>query len=372
MGGLPLAKPEELGFVPARWQRVLDLLDEWTRSDKVPAAGLCVGRHGRMLPPRFFGRQRPHNKAPLREDALFLIASITKPLTVTAVMLLVERGQLMLEDPVARFVPQFAENGKKDVQVRHLMTHTSGLPDMLPNNDAMRAAHKPFAAFIEEVCKLPLLFPPGTKVSYQSMGTAMLAEIVHQVAGVALREFLRREIFEPLGMSDTSLGWQPEKKERIALVRISPEQEKTDWNWNTPYWLGFGAPWGGLITTPADFARWCALLLQRGGLGDVRILSPATVRTMTSNQLAALPLVPEEERRCRPWGLGWKLNWPGNSSNFGDLLGPRAYGHWGATGTMCWLDPETDVFCILFTTQPQGDEGRFLARVSNMVMAALT
>jgi CubicO group peptidase (beta-lactamase class C family) len=225
--------------------------------------------------------------------------------------------------------------------------------------------------FIDEVCKLPLAFAPGTQVNYQSMGIAMLAEIVHQVSGQTLAEFLRKEVFDPLGMRDTSLGWQKEKRARIAAVRISAEQQKTDWNWNTPYWLGFGAPWGGMITSPADLARFCQMMLNGGNLGSSRILSPAAVRTMTSSQLAAMPQVPEVERRCRPWGLGWRLNWPAHSANFGDLLGRRTYVHWGATGTLCWIDPDAEAYCILLTTQPQGEEGRFLARISNVVASAL-
>jgi CubicO group peptidase (beta-lactamase class C family) len=173
-------------------------------------------------------------------------------------------------------------------------------------------------------------------------------------------------------MHDTSLGWQPEKRERIAEVRVPPELEReTDWNWNSAYWLGLGAPWGGLITSPGDFARFCQMMLHQGVLDGVRILSPASVRAMTANQLAALPEVPEEDRRCRPWGLGWRLNWPGHSDNFGDLLGPRAYGHWGATGTVCWIDPDTETFCVLFTTRPQEPEGRYLARVCNLVASAV-
>jgi CubicO group peptidase (beta-lactamase class C family) len=372
MTDLPLARPAEIGFDLSRLQRAYDLLQDWTRTDKVPAAALCVGRHGKAVEPRFFGRQRPGADAPLRPDALFLVASITKPVTATAVVLLVERGLVALEDRVAAYVPRFAQNGKQDVQLRHLLTHTSGLPDMVPNNEKLRAAHKPLAAFIDEICTLPLAFPPGTKVSYQSTGIAMLAEIVHQVTGTALRDFLQKEVFGPLGMKDTSLGWQPEKRDRIAVVRLeNPEQARTDWHWNTPYWLGFGAPWGGLVTSPADWARFCVMMLNGGALGGVRLLSPAAVRAMTTNQLAAMPGVPEEERRCRPWGLGWRLCWPGHSVNFGDLLGPRAYGHWGATGTLCWLDPDADAFCVLFTTQPQGEEGRFLARVSNVVAASL-
>jgi CubicO group peptidase (beta-lactamase class C family) len=371
MPNLPLARPEEAGLDPVRWQYACDLLQRWVNEDKLPAAALCVGRKGKLIEPRFFGRQQPELDAPpLRQDALFLIASITKPVTVTAVLMLVERGQLTLEDSVSAIVPRFKGHSKEQIQVRHLMTHTSGLPDMLADNEMMRKAHQPFAAFVDAVCKEPLLFPPGTKVSYQSMGTAMLGEIVQQITGRTLPEFLRQEAFEPLGMHDTSLGWQPAKKECIAAIRTPAELRHADWYWNSPYWLGFGAPWGGLITSPADFARFCQMMLNGGALDRVRILSPATVRAMTTNQLAALPQVPEEERRCRPWGLGWRLNWPGHSANFGDLLGPRVYGHWGATGTVCWIDPDAEAYCILFTTQPQEPEGGFLARICNVVSAA--
>src|SRR5262249_6109302 len=228
MQGIPTAKPEEIGFVPERLGRAYELLAEWAKADKVPAAALCVGRDGKMVEPRFFGRQRPGADAPLRKDALFLIASITKPVTVTAVMMLVERGQVALEDKVSAYVPKFAANCKGDVQVRHLMTHTSGLPDMLPDNDKLRAAHKPLSAFVEETCKLPLLFPHGTKVNYQSMGIAVLAEVVHQVSGLSIAEFLHKEVFAPLGMNDTSLGWDPKKKDRIAAVRLPAASEKTD------------------------------------------------------------------------------------------------------------------------------------------------
>jgi CubicO group peptidase (beta-lactamase class C family) len=372
MPDLPTARPDSIGFDAARLKRAYELLQHWVDTDQVPAAGLCVGRKGSMVEPRLFGRQHPGADAPpLPRDALFLVASITKPVTVTAAMMLVERGELTLEDKVTRFVPRFAAHGKQDVQVRHLMTHTSGLPDMVRDNEKLRKAHRPFAAFVEAACEEPLLFAPGTKVSYQSAGIAVLAEIVHQVTGKALPEFLRKEVFDPLGMNDTSLGWQPAKKDRLAIVRAPAELQKADWHWNSPYWLGFGAPWGGMITSPADFARFCQMMLNRGSLDGVRLLSPAAVRAMTSNQLAVMPQVPEEERRCRPWGLGWRLNWPGHSSNFGDLLGPRTYGHWGATGTLCWIDPDAEAYCILFTTQPQEPEGRFLARVSNVVCAAL-
>src|SRR5262245_36992176 len=149
------ADPADAGFDERRLDVAFDLLATWAREDRIPAATLCVGRRVRVVEPRFFGRQRPEADAPaLRRDALFLTASITKPVTVAAAMLLVERGRITLEDKVATYVPRFGANGKENVQIRHLMTHTSGLPDMLPNNDALRAAHRPLAAFVAEVCEL--------------------------------------------------------------------------------------------------------------------------------------------------------------------------------------------------------------------------
>jgi CubicO group peptidase (beta-lactamase class C family) len=371
MTALPISSPADIGFDPARLQRTYELLDAWTKSNEVPAAAMCVGRHGQMIAPSFFGRHHPDVPTPIKSDALFLVASLTKPVTVAALMMLVERGELLLEDQVSRYVPRFAQNGKVDVEIRHLMNHTSGLPDMVPSNAQLRAAHQPISAFVDEICTLPLMFPVGSKVSYQSAGTAMLGEVLRVITGSELPEFLRREIFEPLGMHDTSLGWQIEKRERIAAVRITAEQQATDWHWNSPYWLGLGAPWGGMITSPTDFARFCQLMLNDGRLGNVQLLSPASVQAMTTNQLVGLPQLSDTLRRQYPWGLGWRLHWPGRSINFGDLIGPRAYGHWGATGTLCWMDPDTAVFAVLFTTEPQGEQGRYLARASNSIAAAI-
>lgn len=371
MNELPIAEPGSIGLDSKRLGRAYGWLERWTHSGQVASAAIAIGRRGHVVAPRFFGKQRPDGAQSLRDDALFLVASITKPVTATAVMLLIERGVLALDTRVADVVPAFAQHGKAEVRIRHLLTHTSGLPDMLPQNDRLRSEHRAFSAFIAEICREPLLFAPGAELRYQSMGIAMLAEVVHQSSGKELREFLRTEVFEPLGMHDTSLGWRPEMKDRVAVVRLSPEQERTDWNWNTPYWLGFGAPWGGLITSPADFSRFCLMMLGGGTLDGVRVLSPATVRAMTTNQLAAMPGMPEVDRRCRPWGLGWRLNWPGQPESFSDLVGPRTFGHWGATGTLCWVDPDAEAFLVLFTTQPMADEGRLLARVSNAVAAAL-
>ena len=376
---IALAKPEDIGIHPDRLEGAFGLMESWVHHYLIPGAGVAIGRSGKMLPVRVFGRHRPATDSPpMPDDAIFLVASITKPVTAVAVMLLVERGLLTLSDPVTRWVPEFGAAGKEAVTIRHLLTHTSGLPDMLSDNDALRARHAPLAEFIDHICRVPLAFPSGTQVQYQSMGIAMLSEIVRRITGRQCRDFLATEVFQPLEMHDTALGlpaaWRTgpkPKAARIAYVRIPEAAARTDWHWNTDYWWSFGAPWGGLLTTPADFARICQLFLNGGRLGKVRILSPATVKAMTTNQLGGMAQVPEENRRTKPWGLTWRLAWPGDSANFGDLLGPRMFGHWGATGTLCWIDPDADAYLILFTTQPQEPEGRLLACFSNAVAAAL-
>src|SRR5690606_14130077 len=142
-----------------------------------------------------------------------------------------------------------------------------------------------------------LLFEPGTRVKYQSMGFAVLGEILQRVARRSLGDFLRQEIFEPLGMHDTWLGAPDEVHHRVAPIVLPSEQEGTDWNWNSPYWRKFGAAWGGMITSPGDFARYCRMMLDVGTLGKERILSPAAVRAITTNQLASMPGIAEEDRR---------------------------------------------------------------------------
>jgi CubicO group peptidase (beta-lactamase class C family) len=181
-------------------------------------------------------------------------------------------------------------------------------------------------------------------------------------------------------MHDTTLGTPDEwyegdspKSQRMVEVRV-PEsmQGGADWNWNSRYWRSLGAPWGGLLTTPHDLSRYARMMLGRGALDEVRVLSPASVAAATRNQIEPLREIPEEVRRCKGWGLGWRLHWPAHSANFGDLLGPNTYGHWGATGTLFWIDPDAGTWCVILSTEPQEPHGTDLAKLSNLVAAALS
>ena len=161
-------------FFSTCFQKPFRLLEEPVHPGFVPAAVLATGRGGKFLEPRPFGRFGPTQDArPLISEGVFLVASITKPVTSTAVMLLVEEGYLNLDQQVIDFIPEFGRRGKEQVRIWHLLTHTSGLPDMLQENVQLREAHAGLDQFIEGICNCGLLFPPGTSISYQSFGIAI-------------------------------------------------------------------------------------------------------------------------------------------------------------------------------------------------------
>ena len=376
---LTTSSTQDVGLIPERWERVLSLGQELTRT-LLPGLAFQIRVQGKTAGEVYFGRQAPGISTPaLRPDSIFLSASITKPIVAMAAMRLVERGEICLADHVPGYLPQFNDSSRRGITIRHLLTHTSGLPDMLPNNRDLRMAKSPLSSFVEGTCQVTLDFPPGRGVQYQSMGFVLLAAIIENVAGVTLPEFLHREIFAPLGMHDTALGAPDEwflpggKAERLATVNVPEEQRGgEDWNWNSRYWLQLGAPWGGLLTTTSDLIRFGQMMLEQGTSGPERIFSAATVATATTNQLLPYPDVPEADRRCRGWGYGWRMNWPAHSATFGDLLSTRAYGHWGATGTMFWIDPERNATAAILATQPLDPHSTpALIKLSNAMTAAI-
>ena len=213
-----------------------------------------------------------------------------------------------------------------------------------------------------------------------SMGFAVLGEIISRVSGVSCREFLDREIFQPLGMHDTTLGaptgWfepagrQPAKIERVALIRVPEEQQSGDeWNWNSRYWRSFGAPWGGMLSTAHDLGIFCRMMLRAGEYAGREIFSPATIGAATGNQLLCLPSLSEADRRTRAWGFGWRLNWTAHDACFCDLLSRSAYGHWGATGTLFWIDPVQNAAAVILSTAPLARGRSHLTRLSNAIVA---
>ncbi|QDU78684.1 Penicillin-binding protein 4* [Polystyrenella longa] len=374
----PSQDPAVVGLCPERWTGISKQAAAWCAADAIPAISYLMGKESNATEVVRLGRQQVNSDKPLATDSIFLVASITKPIVGTAVLQLLEQGELMLNDKVRKFIPEFKGTGKNSITLRHLLTHSSGLPDMLPNDFDLRNAHAPLSRFIEGICQADLLFTPGESVSYQSMGFCLLGEVIQRITSLPCADYLHQSIFAPLQMHDTALGapdnWyegDKPKANRIAEIRLPETQLAANWNWNEKYWQSLGAPWGGLLTTPEDLSRFAAMMLNEGHFEDATILSPATVRVATTNQLNAMIDMPEKERRCRPWGLGWKLTWPGYSAHFGDLHSPNTFGHWGSTGTLLWMDPENNSFGIILCTEPQEPHGPYLARMTNRMRASI-
>jgi CubicO group peptidase (beta-lactamase class C family) len=359
-------------FDPIRLNRLYTFLSADVDRGDLPGAAVQLSQRGEALPARAFGRFAPAADAqPMQPDSIFLVASITKPVVVSAVMLLAERGELLLDEPASSFVPEFSVNGKEAITLRHLMTHTSGLPDMLPENQALREAHAPMEEFIRRICDLTPDFPAGTGIQYQSAGIAILGEIVQRVSGLPLRDFLRQEIFDPLGMHDTALGVVGLPKDRLSQVNVLTEQIGTDWGWNSDYWRTLGAAWGGMFSTVGDLTHYLQAILNGGELDGVRVFSRATVAAMLRDQTTPMPGIPAEQKAVHGWGLGWRLAPATGWRYFGDLLTPGSFGHGGATGTVCWADPAQETTFVLLTTQPAAWSEPLLGRASNLAAASV-
>jgi CubicO group peptidase (beta-lactamase class C family) len=315
------------------------LIRKFTDSGEVESAALYVRRAG-------FGQVRGFGRA--NGDSVFLLASITKPMTACAVMVLRDRGMLALSDPVRKFIPEFKGGDRDAVTLKHLLTHTSGLPDMLPENEALRKRHAPLRDFVAGTCKTPLLFKPGSETRYQSMGILLAAEVVERVTGKPLRDVLTKELFAPLGMSSASLGLAGRK---VSSLVHSQVPTVTDWDWNSDYWRDMGAPWGGAHANARDVAKLLEYFLSP----DERVMTISTAREMITNQNAGLNA---------PWGIGWMLK-PGG---FGKHCSVDTFGHWGSTGTVAWADPKTQTVCVLLTSKPSADSrGGLLGPVSDLV-----
>lgn len=373
MTSLPIVKPEEIKLDNERLQQAGSLLKEWTAAGSVPGAAIVVGRHGMMVEPQFFGKQGPEKNAEaIRSDGMFLLASITKPIVYMSALRLVERGELVLSLPVTHYIPDFAAHHKESILVHHLFTHTSGMPDMLENNVALRQSLAPLKQFIHGAIydTVPLFQPAGTGLSYQSMGTLILAEIIQRLTRKTIAQHVRDEIIKPLGLQNTWLGRGEFPRERLVRVETPEYQTDSNFGWNSPYWQDLGVPWGGMFSSPADMAVICQCMLNYGEVQDRRLLSHSMLEMATTNRLNDYPDLPEPIRRSQPWGLGWRLNHPGQAGSWGNLLDRSVFGHTGATGTMVWMDRRRNGFAVLLTTAIRSQAPWRLVKLSNMIASA--
>lgn len=334
-----MCDPESVGISGARLKLVSQVLGRGVEEGAFPGAVGLVARYGKVVYWQAVGdRMVEPERRPMERSTVFDLSSVTKVVaTTTATMLLVERGLLHLEERVRRIIPEYRGRWKADTTIRHLLTHTSGLP-LKPelHHDYGRPE-----LLWQAIHTMPLLWPPGQAFLYTCLGYHLLGDIVERVAGEPLDRFLRRELFVPLGMTDTGYRLGPETRDRCAATEFCKWRgrvicgEVHDENCSV---LGGVSGNAGLFSTVGDLAIFGTMMLNEGEYSGIRVFSPLTVREMFRNHTPQLPAAR---------GLGWALG----LEVFGDFLRPLSAGHTGWTGTSICLCPSIGLVAILLTNR---------------------
>ena len=372
-GGLPVAAqpmataaPEAVGLSSARLARVEPLMQRYIDEGKLAGILTMVARQGQVVHFETYGHRDREAQDPMAEDTIFRIYSMTKPITSTAVLMLYEEGHFLLDDPVADYLPAFADltvyapDGdpvalERPVTIRDLLTHTSGLSygffsqtpvDSLYQQAGVLNGETSLASFVDKLGTLPLLHQPGERWHY-SVATDVLGYLVEVVAGQPFGAFLEDRIFGPLGMDETSFEVATERLERFAVNYAIDQEGQLVVQDAAGAWSPFAAPvqfhsgGGGLTSTAADYMRFAQMLLNGGQLDGVRLLSPKTVELMTMNHL---------DGEFEPgWGFGLGVNVSTNVARTQTLGSVGTYGWSGAANTYFFIDPEEELIAMVWT-----------------------
>ncbi|MEK7730102.1 MAG: serine hydrolase domain-containing protein [candidate division KSB1 bacterium] len=388
--GLPPAAAESVGLSRARLQRVENMMTQYVERKQIAGAVALVARKGKTAYVKSVGLQDIETKKPMQDNTIFRIASMTKPITSVAVMILHEEGRFRLDDPLFKYLPEFkdmkvlvdapATNGKanadslapakRPITIRHLLTHTAGftyhwnerlgsLYDKAGIAHGLGLHDETLAESMKKLAGLPLMHQPGDKWEY-GLSTDVLGYLVEVVSGKPFNEFLRERIFMPLKMNDTHFFLPENKAARLATVYQFSEEKglvkvpdhvtfagKGDYSPSYPvsgpqrYYSG-GA---GLSSTVADYARFAQMLLNGGELEGARILSRKSIELMTADFL---------KEKTAPFGFGFGLGFGiKNDVTFsGELGSVGAYGWSGAWYTRFWIDPAEQMVALIMVQLP--------------------
>ncbi|MDP7019898.1 MAG: DUF1343 domain-containing protein [Pirellulaceae bacterium] len=335
--------PESVGMNSARLAAIDPIVGEGLRRGRMPGCVVLIGRRGRIVFHKAYGdRQTKPDRQPMTLDTVFDLASLTKPIaTATSVMTLVEQGRVELSAPVARYLPEFAANGKEKITVRQLLTHQGGL---IPDNSIRDYDDGPETA-MKKIFALKTVAEPGSRFIYTDVGFIVLAEMVKRLTGEDVHAYSQKKIFQPLGMTETGYLPAAALRERAAVTQQRDEKwMRGEVHDPRAFRLGGVAGHAGLFSTSTDLARYARMMVNGGSWGGARVLKPTTVDLMTR------PVTVSSGLR----GLGWDIR-TGYSSNRGDLLSKRAFGHGGFTGTVLWMDPEQQLFFIFLSNRVHPD-----------------
>lgn len=386
--GLEVVNPEEVGLASDRLARIDAVMEEHIASRQIAGAVTLVARRGAIAHFKAYGMRDVEAKRPMRTDTLFRIASMTKPVTSVAVMMLYEEGRFLLSDPVSLYLPEFAQMkvlppegsaetelqpARGPITIRHLLTHTSGLTYHWNRRLGMayKEAGVPHGLIEEEgtlrekmkiLARLPLVNHPGERYEY-GLNTDVLGALVEAVSGMTLEEFFRKRIFEPLGMEDTQFFVPEDQVQRLAVVyqreqdgpiRRAPEGPIPGdvglvYSVTYPYRgpKRFFSGGAGLVSTAEDYARFAQMLLNGGELDGVRLLSPKTVELMTTNQVGSI-------EANLGFGLGFGI--VRDERDLKELASIGRYGWGGFFYTDFFIDPQEELIGVFMTQlHPSGN-----------------
>jgi CubicO group peptidase (beta-lactamase class C family) len=417
---LPLTSPEAAGMSKAALDRIEDHLKKgYIEAGRFPGTQLLVYRRGKLVHSSQHGFADLERKVPVKEDTIFRIYSMTKPITSIAFMMLVEEGRVSLDEPVHKYIPEWKNLGvfqaglmpafltrppSRPMQIVDLMRHTSGLTYGFQQRGNVDAAYRELKigevekagtlqSMIEDLAKIPLEFSPGEAWNY-SVSTDVIGYLIGQIAGQPFEQFLQERIFDPLEMKDTGFFVAPAKAHRLAACySASPQGAMTfhatdrkggltlqDDPVTSPFLSppSFISGGGGLCSTAADYLTFCRALLNGGGLGAVRLIGPKTLALMTSNHLPGDRTLPELSRSLFSeatyhgigFGLGFSVTLDPAKTLIPGSRGEYAWG--GAATTSFWIDPAEELIAIFMTQVLPSTATAIRRELRTMIYAAIT
>ena len=384
--------PEDAGFSSKRLEKTRQAIKADVENKSVPGAVLVLVRNGKIVTHDAIGYQDRAGQVPMKKDSIFRIASMSKPITTVAAMILAEENKLDVGAPVAQYLPEFKDvkvgtDGlalKRPMTVQDLMRHTSGLTYGLFGNSAVdqmyRKANifgaKSLAEMVKTIAGLPLLHQPGEAWEY-SVSTDVLGRVVEVASGMDFDSFIQERITGPLKMSDTGFWVKPAAISRLAKPDAQSSLPFADAT-QKPAILSGG---GGMFSSAGDYARFAQMLLNGGELEGVRILAPKTIALMTSDQLPPTterhtpvamilgPFGPVPEMGTS-FGLGFAVRVDAGRNPLPGSVGDFSWG--GITGTLFWVDPKEKLVAVQMVQAPQAALGAIWRQARTMIYQALT
>jgi beta-lactamase class C len=362
----------------------LHQIDSWIDPSIVKGTAAVVWNDGQIVAERYAGEAQPGIEVDRR--TIFPLASVSKPITAAVVMSLVDAGKIALDEPVATFVPEFVapsshreggdpqlEELRKSVTVRQLLSHTACLPEDLPRGRLNYADKNDMPTISDALIELPLFAPPGTRMRYSNAGVAVLGRLIERVTGVDFADAVHTHVLRPLALEDTVCRPGPFLNQRIAYMDDATPSDPELQSYNSAYWRSLGTPWGGMLGSAADLARFAGAFLD----GWPRLLSSGAVREMTTDQTRGVPGEVQSMRITwdrAVWGLGWEVKGHKRDHWTGELTSPNTFCHFGASGTLLWADPDRNIALAVFGNRTVAHLWPLVpprwARLSNAVVAA--